>query len=177
MGVTFRAMTVAAVGVVVSISNPVSLSAQKATRSGPPETGTWGGEVSIGDIRSASLLKFLSPQWAVLAGASVSSFKTRSDGGDLILENRFTQASLQVGARRYGGRGLGVRPVAGLGVVVSGGSGNASAVGAYGELGAVYFFTPHVSLGAIGTANVSRGEGGSSSFGASLARLIGAVYF
>lgn len=177
MGLTFRAMTVAAVGVVVLISNPESLSAQKATRSGPPEKGTWGGEVSIGDGNGAALLKFLTPQWAVIAGASIASFKSGSGDGDLIVENRFTQAALRVGARRYGGTGLGVRPVTGFGLIVNSFSGSSNSVGAYGELGAMYFFNPHVSLGAIARASVSRGDRRSSSFDATLARLLGAVYF
>jgi hypothetical protein len=176
MGVTFRAMKVAAVGAVLSMSLAATVSAQKVARSGAPEKGTWGGEVSLGDGQSASLLKFLSPQWAVIAGASISSFKSSTTGG-ATSDSRFTLASLRVGARRYGGSGLGVRPVVGAGLIVSGNSGNPTTYGAYGELGAVYFFNPHVSLGAIGSASVTRNNPIGSSFGASLARLIGAVYF
>lgn len=170
-------MKVVVVGVVMSMSLAATMAAQKVTRSGAPEKGTWGGEVSVGDGNGAALLKFLTPQWAVIAGASIASFKSGSDGGDVIVDNRFTQAALRVGARRYGGTGLGVRPVTGFGLIVNHGSGSSNSVGAYGELGAMYLFNPHVSLGAIARASVSRGERGSSSFDATLARLIGAVYF
>ncbi|MBC7843054.1 MAG: hypothetical protein H7099_12110 [Gemmatimonadaceae bacterium] len=177
MGVTCRAMMVAVAGVACSMALSATMSAQKASRTGAPEKGTWGGEVAVGDGQSASLLKFLSPQWAVVAGASISSYKSRFESGDVVLDDRFTLASLQVGARRYARTGLGVRPVVGGGLIVSGRTGNPNTYGVYGELGAVYFFNPHVSLGAIGTASVTRNNPVGSAFSASLARLIGAVYF
>ncbi len=177
MGLLFRVMAVTAVGVLFSVSNPASLSAQKATRSGAPEKGTWGGEVAVGEGQSASLLKFLSPRWAVVAGATLTSYKSSFQSGDIAIDDRFTLAALQVGARRYARTGLGVRPVVGGGLLIAGRTGNPTSYGAYGELGAVYFFNPHVSLGAIGTASVTRNNPNGSTFGASLARLIGAVYF
>ena len=177
MTAIFRSMKAVAVGVVMSMSLAVTLSAQKVARSGAPEKGTWGGEVSLGDGQSASLVKFLSPQWAVIAGASLTSYKSTFSSGDVVSGDRFTIASLQVGARRYARTGLGVRPVVGGGLLIADRTGNPTSYGAYGELGAVYFFNPHVSLSAIGTASVTRNNPIGSSFGATLARLIGAVYF
>ena len=159
----------------VALLLPVVVSAQTASRSGAPVQGTWGAEAGVGDGESATLLRFQSARWALLAGGSVSS--REFDGGSLIGTQRFTSTALRVGARRYARSGLGVRPVVGLGLTILDGSGSDTSVGAYGELGAVYFFNPHVSLGATGTLGFGSSGGGGTNFGLSLARLLGAVYF
>ena len=148
--------------------------AQSAARTGAPVAGTWGGEAAVGEGQGASLLLFQSARWALLAGGSTRSFSTSSFDG---ASDRLTLTSLRVGARRYGGAGLGVRPVVGLGLAVAGATRQNTQFGAYGEIGAMYFFNPHVSLGVTSEANLSRRSGGGTSFGASLARLIGTVYF
>jgi hypothetical protein len=152
---------------------PTSAGAQAATRRSGPEAGTWGAEAGVGSIDQAALMRFWSARWALRAAASISS--TEVDNGILGGRNRFTTTSLLVGARRYGRSGLGVRPVIGFGAVIFD-TPNTSTAGGYGELGAVYFFNPHVSLGATGQATLSFGDN-STNFGVSLARLIGAVYF
>lgn len=53
-----------------------------------------------------------------------------------------------------------------------------TSVGGYGEYGAVYLFNAHVSLGATAELRVlGRESGGETTVSASLARLIGTVYF
>ncbi len=148
-----------------------------AQRAGAPTGGTWGGEAGVGNGigQSASLLLFQSARWALLAGGSVES--SAFDNGGLIGTRRTTITSLRLGARRYARTGLGVRPIAGLGLTIFDGTSIDTNVGAYGELGAVYFFNPHVSLGASAEANIGTAGGNGTNFGVSLGRLIGAVYF
>lgn len=165
-----RAVLVAVLSATVAL--PFALSAQ-AARSGAPVEGTWGAEASVGSLEGAALLRFLSPRWAVVASASVSSREGfLGSSGD-----RSTFTSLRVGARRYARTGLGVRPLVGFGLTLSDGPGSFSAVGGYGELGAVYFFNPHVSLGGSGDISITWPDGGGTNFNISIARLTGAVYF
>jgi hypothetical protein len=169
------AVVAAAVMVAVAIA-PGSVAAQQAARTGAPVKGTWGGEASVGgDGQGASLLRFQSPQWALLVGGSIRS--TTGAGFTGGARERYTAAGLRIGARRYGGSGLGVRPLLGLGVNIFGATGQSNELGAYGEAGAAYFFNPHLSVGATAELSAAGREGGGSSFGASLARLTAAVFF
>ena len=173
----FRLVTPVLVGAVAAMSFCAALSGQPAARTGAPVAGTWGGEASVGTGQGASLLLFQSPRWALLAGGTIQSTTSTFVGGDVAGTNRFTLTALRVGARRYGRSGLGIRPIAGLGLLVAGATGDGTQVGGYGELGAAYFFNPHVSLGASAELNILARDGGGTSFGATLARLTGAVYF
>ena len=164
----------AAVVLAASGAWSIASGAQSAARTGAPVAGTWGGEAAVGEGQGASLLLFQSARWALLAGGSTRSFSTSSFTG---ASNRFTSASLRVGARRYGGAGLGMRPVVGLGLAVAGATRQNTQFAAYGEIGAMYFFNPHVSLGVTSEASFGGQEGGGTAFGVSLARLIGTVYF
>lgn len=153
-------------------SLPLTLTAQ-AARGGAPADGTWGAEASVGAGESGSLMRFFSPQWAVLAGLRVTSLENQLGGQS----DRTTLTSLRVGARRYARTGLGVRPIVGFGLTLSDGPGSFRGVGGYGELGAVYFFNPHVSLGGSGDVSLTARDGGGTSFSLGFARLTGAVYF
>ncbi len=179
MAVVFRRIGLQALVLVFHAAAPIVLmaqTAQTAPRTSAPVSGTWAGEVTVGDglVGSAALLRFLSATWALRAAASFSTTSDENLFGD---NRRFTSSSLRVGARRYARSGLGLRPVAGLGVEVFDRGIGGTSVGAYGEYGAVYFFNPHVSLGATGEIRALRQDGGGSTFSASLARLIGTVYF
>jgi hypothetical protein len=87
-----------------------------------------------------------------------------------------------------------LRPVFGVGARGGYNSGfstnHAWNLGAYGELGAVYFIAPHVSLGAVGEVQtfyekqtqdngglLGKTESTRTSFGASLLRVLLGVYF
>ena len=163
--------------------------AQSSERKGGPEKGTWGAEASTGGSLSqeggqgASLLRFVSPRIAFVGGASFwrySSENTTTVGNvTSVFKTAITNVALQAGLRRYGGTGLGLRPVVGGGLLVSRQGFSEStdtSVGGYFEAGAAYFFNPHVSLGVLGGVSAAKREAGWST-GGTLGRLTGAVYF
>jgi hypothetical protein len=155
------------------------VSAQKvAETSNGPKKGTWGAEVSaggsnIGDGRPG-LLYFLSPNVSLNASAGV--FRTTNEAFGNT--STFTQTSFQLGVRRYARSGLGLRPILGAGALLSTLAGTTT-VGGYGEAGARWFFTPHLSLGTSAEISATRatGDGKASVIGLNLARFTGAVYF
>lgn len=174
-----------AVAGLLLIAAPLVVQAQSAARTGGPVSGTWAGEASTGGLgagadRSAALLRFVSPQTALVGAFSFSRFETSSSS--LAGNSSYTTTALQVGVRRYARTGLGLRPVYGAGLLVnsssislSGGSSSTS-VGGYGEAGAAWFFNPHVSLGVMGGIS-ALSDDGRLALGGTLARLTGAVYF
>jgi hypothetical protein len=176
MSRVFRLVPLRSLVSVIIAASPLGLVAQSTARTGAPVSGTWAGEATIGEGfgSSAALLLFRSPTWALRAAASITSSSVDQGIGQ---ERRLTSTALRVGARRYARSGLGLRPIAGLGLEVFDQGFGGTSVGAYGEYGAVYFFNPHVSLGATGEIRAFSRDGGGSSFSASLARLIGTVYF
>ncbi len=176
MSPLFRQIILQSSAFVLIAAAPGGLAAQSAAGAGAPVRGTWAGEAAIGEGigSSAALLLFRSSTWALLAAANISSSSIDVGSGE---NRRLTSTALRVGARRYARNGLGLRPVAGFGLTVVDRGFGGSAVGAYGEYGAVYLFNPHVSLGATGEIRAYRSDGGDSGFSASLARLIGTVYF
>lgn len=165
--------------------------------------GRWAGEASLGPGGlSGALLRFTSPSAAWLVGVNFELERTTVDDDSELLpgeeaDDAGTNVNLgaRLGFRRYAGAGSAIRPVTGVGVLGSvfrldqGASLNEqSAVGAYGELGAVYLFSSRVSLGAAGelraTYNVDRLSGPTFSrrasgfgVGGSLARVMATVYF
>jgi hypothetical protein len=123
-----------------------------------PRPGSWGAEAVLGSWVGANVLRFSSPTAAWVAGLTFNvSHQTEEFTG-------FTGTTEQSGLLGYGDARLGrrwwsgdrgerIRPLTGLGVLggVSSNEGFQSwNVGAYGELGASYFVSPHVSLGATG---------------------------
>jgi hypothetical protein len=132
---------------------------------GPPQ-GAWGAEASYGPSTGVSLLRFSSPRTAWLLGAFVYLGQEASDQSTQtgITRSTNTTASLnvRVGRRWWTGEpNERMRPFVGLGV--AGGFskfGNTRTLegSAIGELGATYFFGPHVSLGTAGELSVARGH-------------------
>jgi hypothetical protein len=140
-------------------------SATAQTGSAPSTTspaGSWGAELGYGSYNGASLLYFPSRNRAWLLGASFNAISVSQV--DPYTGTRMTSSTdngfLAVGHRWYGGdAALQLRPVIGLGL--RGGVGSAQSsrswqAGGYGELGATYFFTPHLSLGALGEVDVMK---------------------
>jgi hypothetical protein len=167
------------------LAAPLVSHAQTAGRTGGPVSGTWAGEASTGGLnsgaeQSAALLRFMSPQTALVGAFGFA--RIESSGSGSFGTSTLTSSALQVGVRRYTRTGLGLRPVYGAGLLVrtsdfsSGAGSNSTSVGGYGEAGAVWFFNPHVSLGVLGGLSVLNGDG-SWTIGGSLARLNAAVYF
>jgi hypothetical protein len=157
-----------------------------------PVAGTWGAEAANGG--SAALLRFRSPNSAWLLGfngayARVVSEFTNPVTGPTESTDEDWFAQTRVGMRWYSTSETRLRRFSTLAATVgyNGGDGAGWVLGASGELGAAWFFTPHVSLGTSAELSASRLTGdtnGSSSFlreylsvQVSGFRLLGAVYF
>jgi hypothetical protein len=176
---------------------PAIASSQQASADSMPSSGTWGAEVFIGSGGTgASLLRFMSPSRALLFGADFDVARVDDDSEGPFNSGSGTQASV---AARFGVRSYRessnerLRPVLGFGARGSYGRGPSEirswSTGVYGELGAVYFLTPNVSLGGTGEVRASYGkrkqtlsagpsiEATTTAFGGSLMRVMLAVYF
>ncbi|MFN2567354.1 MAG: hypothetical protein ABR499_20345 [Gemmatimonadaceae bacterium] len=159
----------------------------------PP--GTWGAELGIGSGQSAILLRFRSPTSAVLLGAELFWVDVSEELPDVAgtRTDRSTTANItgRLGFRRYRGTAVGARPFTSVGVLAGYTSDRGApgwTAGAFAELGASYFFSPHVSLGAVGGLQAIYGSA-SRPFNnedftrrqflvrASAVQLLGAVYF
>jgi hypothetical protein len=161
-----------------------------------PTPATWGAELGIGAGQSATLLRFGSPRSALLLGVDAFwvdvSEEFPSLGGTRRERYRVANITGRLGFRRYRATPAAVRPFTSLGLIAGyaedpGGPG--WTVGAFGEIGASYFVSPHVSLGAAGSLQATyvsaRQDVGAGDdlrrrqFGirATSVYLLGAVYF
>jgi hypothetical protein len=188
----------AAVSILVA---PVVAIAQQPTRSDSmPQRGQWGAEVVVAPSSTgASAVRFQSPTFAWLLGAGLSANRTSTKTDDSeIGGTELTTSSLTVSARfgvrwyRHSDTGK-LRPVIGAGALGQltrvQGITPARTGGAYGELGAFYFVTPHLSLGGLLEVDATRtkitrvaangAEIGSTAtaIAASLPRVVVSVYF
>ena len=142
---------------VVALSAGAStVHAQQPADSVMPRAGSWGAEAVFGPSVGANVLRFSSPDAAWLAGLVFNVAHQSEDRpliqGEVDRSGWTAFADGRLGRRWWRGeRGERIRPLTGLGVSggVSEGLGIDSwNVGGYGELGATYFVSPHVSLGA-----------------------------
>jgi hypothetical protein len=175
---------------------PTIASSQQATTDSMPSAGTWGAEVFIGSGGTgASLLRFMSPSRALLFGADFDVARIEDDSdGPFEQGGTITNVAARFGFRSYReSSNQRLRPVLGFGARGSYGRGPSEirswSTGVYGELGAVYFLTPNVSLGGTGEVRASYGkrkqtlsagpsiEATTTTFGGSLMRVMLAVYF
>jgi hypothetical protein len=174
-----------------------------------PHRGTWGAEMPV-FVSGGSLLRFTSPSTAWLAGLSFGVAGQRIPSGPFNDGSSSTSYFRgQLGHRWYTPTGDGdiahLRATYGAGLVgalTHNGNGDQSSqswnAGGYGEFGATWFFTRHLSIGAIGTlqatwakdrqrTTIFSGQGtpetrvtqtsNSWSVGADLMRVTAAVYF
>jgi hypothetical protein len=147
------------------------LAAQAPGDSTMPRAGSWGAEATYGGAPAATLLRFTSPSAAWLVGASFSVSHESVDDVTYTGPSTFvvttddrviTFVDARLGRRWWAGDARSrLQPLRGVGL--AGSYSNYSfartyTVGAYGELGATWFFTPHVSLGASGELLASYGE-------------------
>ncbi len=143
---------------------PALVHAQHASPDSMPHAGTWGAEGFVGTSGSgASILRFRSPNVAFLFGADISySHLGDSEGTIPLLSGTNANVGARFGVRNYRGSGADrLRPVVGAGLRTSYAEAVNSKVwsgGAYGELGAMYFLTPHISLGGTGELQASYGK-------------------
>ena len=129
-----------------------------------PHKGTWAAEAFLGTSSSgASVLRFQSGSVALLFGADISySHAGAPDGEALLASGTTANVAARFGFRNYRGPTTDrLRPVVGAGLRTS--YSETSSVlttwsaGAYGELGAVYLLTHHISLGGTGELQASYG--------------------
>jgi len=120
-----------------------------------PKAGTWGGETSFGS--SGSLLRFRSPTSAWLIGLSTSLAVITSSGSATPDEHTFN-ANARFGIRYYGDATQRARPLMTLSALVAYQDFGSTVLGLGGaaEVGGVYFFSPHLSLGVAGNLNVQQ---------------------
>lgn len=175
MPLSFRPSTTGIAALVsLSVAVAPALHGQTAERTGAPVKGTWGAEAGVGSFGDGSVVRFMSPNWAVLVRASVQSSTGFVSGGTRIDGRSFS--SVQAGIRRYHRSGLGLRPISGGGVSVGNVPGFAGSGGVYGEGGAAYLFNPHLALGAVGVVSVSR-DGSQNTFSIFVPRVFASVFF
>jgi hypothetical protein len=144
-----------------------------------PAPGAWGVE---GSLSGANMLKFRSASSAWVLGFD-GAFVHQADDGTVGNQNVGTM-NLRAGFRRYSVRAGRVRPFSTISAILgfaSDGGGDRLTAGPVAELGAAYFFSPHVSLGGSGSLSaIYQARGGGFSTFALSARafsLLGAVYF
>jgi hypothetical protein len=157
-----------------------------------PAPGSWAVEGGVGS--GASLLKFRSSSSAwILNGYAYVIRQTIQDfdpltGGLIDVDQTIGSSQLRLGLRSYGPSRDKLRSFRTLSAIVgfieSGGS-SGWQFGAAGDIGAAYFFTPHVSMGGSAELNAiyTPGRDDDSFFRRSLnanftgVRLLGTVYF
>jgi hypothetical protein len=148
-----------------------------------PVAGTWA--VEGGPFGGGGLMHFRSPTSATMIG--VSAYFTRMDDGSGSALT-FVSSQLRLGLRSYGESRNNVRRFSTLSGILGferddNPGENTWLVGAAWEIGAAYFFTPHVSMGGSGDLNATYGFGGGAGGGdragisISGFRLLGTVYF
>jgi hypothetical protein len=133
-----------------------------------PRQGTWGVEASYGPLSGASLLRFSSPRAAWMLGAYFAIGQETSDepldfiGNTTRRTHTLGALEVRVGRRWWSGAlNEAMRPFVGLGLggrYASYSNSRSTEGSVNGELGATYFFGPHVSLGGSGELAVIRGQ-------------------
>jgi hypothetical protein len=180
---------------------PVAAIAQQPTRSDSmPHGGQWGAEAVVApSTAGVSVVRFHSSTFALLLGASFSANHSTAKAdnpeiGGTDFTTTVASVSARLGARWYLHSGTGrLRPVVGLGalgqVIEQQKITVTQMSGGYGELGAFYFFAPHVSLGGTTELDATRtrftrvaANGGEvaqtvTAIAASLPRIVLSVYF
>jgi hypothetical protein len=195
-----RSVLPAAVLAVALVTAAPTVNAQAVADVIGPRAGSWGAEATYGGTSAATLLHFSSPSAAWLVGVAFNVARETADNynfaGTPTTESRdYGSVNARVGRRWWSGDASArLRPLTGIGL--TGGLGSypfekAWNAGGYGELGATYFFSPHVSLGASGELSLgyqqnrrSSGVPGSSDqvsrywlLRGDLARVSAGVYF
>lgn len=179
------------------LAAPAIASAQRTSSDSLPHAGTWGAEVFLNSGGSgANLLRFQSSRMALVLGAdfNVSHIENDDDSQSGFAEGTTSNVGARLGLRTYReSSSERLRPIVGFGARTAFGKGpqsfSAWSAGAYAELGATYFLTPHFSMGGTGELQASYGkrkqqigpntdiEQSTTTFGGSLMRLLVSVYF
>ena len=187
--------------VVSMLIAPVVAIAQQPTRSDSmPRAGQWGAEAVVApSTAAASVVRFQSPTFAWLLGAGLSANHTTTkaddpDAGGTEVSSSFLSVSARLGVRWYRHSGTDrFRPVIGVGALSQliriQDFTPTRMFGGYAELGALYFVTPHLSLGGLIELDATRAKvsrvtvtnaeisSHTTTLSASLPRVILSVYF
>lgn len=144
---------------VVALTIPAALSAQRAGATNPFRAGQWGAEFAASnDFQSLGMVRFFSARRALAFDVQLENTSSSIDGSQA--EDGSTTYGLSVGYRMYRPVTTGVVGHFTGGVVVNSAStsvttgGGATTetsskgYGPFAEVGASYFVTPHLSLGA-----------------------------
>jgi hypothetical protein len=159
----------ALLAVALTLAAP-AVHAQSASANTGPRAGSWGAEATYGEFSGASLLRFSSSDAAWVLGLSGYAERRTVEqqifNGVGYVTTKESQnvdfVTARLGRRWWGGDArTGFRPLTGVGI--TGGVGQQPSfrqwnAGTYGELGATYFFSPHVSLGATGGLELTYGQ-------------------
>jgi hypothetical protein len=162
-----RFTRVAVFSMLVGVVPAYTTSAQ-ATDSLLPRSGTWAAEASV-ISGGGSLLYFTSPRGAWLVGLSAGINHSNRPATLGLPDNSASSTNFQaqLGHRWYSGAagdGEHLRATYGAGLIgafarttFADQSDRTWSAGGYGEIGATWFFTRHLSLGAIGQLTATRG--------------------
>jgi hypothetical protein len=139
---------------------PASLHAQRAAASGTPfRAGQWGAEFSVtDDFQSLGMMRFFNPRRALAFDVQLENESSSVEGSQA--ETGSTAYGLSAAYRMYKNVSSGVVGYVSGGLLVNSisnenttGGGvttetNTKGYGPFAEIGASYFVTPHLSLGA-----------------------------
>ena len=138
---------------------PATLHAQRNASTAPFRSGQWGAEFAASnDFQSLGMMRFFSPRRALAFDAQLQNASTSIDGSDA--ETSGTTYGLSVGYRMYRNVTTGVVGHVTGGLRVNSNStkvtnaagatteNSTRGYGPFAEIGASYFITPHLSLGA-----------------------------
>ena len=154
-----RTNVIRTLAIVAALAIPAALSAQRAAATNPFRAGQWGAEFAASnDFQSLGMVRFFSPRRALAFDVQLENTSSSVDGTEI--ENSGTQYGLSVGYRMYRNVTTGVvGHITGGLVVNSVSTSSTSGAGAetetstkgygpFAEIGASYFVTSHLSLGA-----------------------------
>ena|SRR5688500_9598374 len=145
--------------VALLLAVPTTLIAQ--ADSAGPRAGAWAAEVTFGGSASGAggtLLRFRTDRSAWLLGLTAQV--ARRDRNEPFDDEDGTHGAVgaRLGLRSYRSPGSALRPVVGVGILGTlnaiGGNQEFWDAGIYGEMGAMRFFGPSVSLGATAEVQV-----------------------
>jgi hypothetical protein len=150
---------VSSIALAAVIAFPATLHAQRSASSMPFRSGQWGAEFAASnDFQSLGMMRFLSARRALAFDAQFDNASSSIDGSDA--ETSSTSYGLSLGYRMYRNVTTGVvgHATGGLrmnstSTSVTNGAGattenDTRGYGPFAEIGASYFLTSHLSLGA-----------------------------
>lgn len=160
---------VLAAALVVSAIVPAAAVAQAL----PYRAGQWGAEFQSGDLTNAGVVRFMSPNTALLFNVGVLKLSTAVDDGTDTVENSTSLLALRLGFRNYmpvasrvtsfwtvGGelaRGSETEEISGSFAATQ--ETTQTQLGVFGQLGADFHVTPNIAVGIAYDLSVAKISG------------------